>query len=352
MRTQQIVFLRRLTSVVLFVCLASGAFAKPPRWAPAFGYHKKHHYVYYPKQNFYYDPFLGTYIVLERGVWVRQVRPPRLFASININVLPHVDLYIASYHPYYYNDDHCDRYYLVSALAPPSEFYVYRHPRRYDFSITPYHYRPRPNVSVAITFYNPNYYLHPEYGNHPHYHGKHHGKHHGNGHAYGHYKHNKGHHDGWYGDDHYKGHPKHGGWDGDKGHGKNHGKSHYKHEKQHAPVNRPPDKWESPNSHSKGKKHVNQEIYRNEPNHGPGKHQGPEKQQNIGKQGPDKQYDPGKQQGPGKQPKKVDHQQSQPHPVMVARDNNHGKQGGPVTGGGGGHQSGKGGGGKGKHGKN
>ena len=322
MRTQKIVFLRKLASVMLFVCLTTGAFAKPPHWAPAFGYHKKHHYVYYPKQNFYYDPYLGTYIVYERGVWVRQVSPPRIFASININILPHVDLHIASFYPYYYNEEHCHRDYLVSALAPPTEYYVYRYPRRHDFSITPYaYYRPNPNVEISVAFYNPNYYLHPEYGPHPHHPGK------GHGHAYGHYKHGD-----WYGYDHRGGPPHHGDWDRDPGHGK----GHYEHGKQRPPVNRPPDKWESPNSHAKGSQPKRPDLFKGDPN-------------------PDRN----KQQGPGKPPKKVDHQQSQPHPVMVARDNGHGKQGGyggnqnhGQPGGGRQEKGGGHGGGKGKHGKN
>jgi len=320
MRTQQIVFLRKLTSVVLFVCLASGAFAKPPHWAPAFGYHKKHHYVYYPKQNFYYDPFLGTYIVHEHGVWVRQVRPPRLFVGININILPHVDLYVASYRPYEYNEEHCHRYFLVRELAPPSEFYVYRHPRRYDFSITPYaYYHPDPNLEIAVVFYNPNHYLYREPERHHH------------GHAYGHYKH----HDKWYGDKDWYGSPHHDDWYGESGHGKEDGKGHNKHDDyHHAPVNRPPDKWQSPNSHAPSNEPKRPDLFKQNPN-------------------------PGKQQNQGKQPKKVDHQQSQPHPIMVARDNNHGNQGNyggkqqhnGQSGGGNSGNSGGHGGGKGKHGK-
>lgn len=143
--------------------------------ATMFGIYKHHHYVYYPKQNFYYDPFACNYVVVENGVWIRQVTPPRLFTRINVNVLPHVDVYVDSYYPYEDNNRHKHTYRVVRYMTPESSFYAFKLPVRYDFSITAYqYYEPRPHI--VFVDYNPNYYRHPHHG-------------HGRGHAYGHYKH-------------------------------------------------------------------------------------------------------------------------------------------------------------------
>jgi hypothetical protein len=138
-----------------------------------FGIYKNHHYVYYPKQNFYYDPFAGNYIVVENGVWVRQLRPPRVFTRININVLPHVDVYVDSYYPYYENENHRYRYRIMRYMTPSASFYAFRLPVRYDFSITAYEFY-EPETHIVFVNYDPNLYCHPH--------------HHGRGHAYGHYK--------------------------------------------------------------------------------------------------------------------------------------------------------------------
>src|SRR6218665_1405217 len=161
--------------LMFFLVIALTASAKHQHFGPSFGYHN-HHYVYYPKQNFYYDPYIGTYVVYEEGVWIRQLEPPRLLTKININILPHVDVYVDSYYPQYYNHEHRHKYRLIYLVAPSTTFYVFRMPRRYDFTITPYtYYRPQRH----IVFYNPNYYCHRDkYPRGP-----------GNGHAYGHYKH-------------------------------------------------------------------------------------------------------------------------------------------------------------------
>ena len=162
--------LRNALILAVFLVIGLTASAKP-HYGPSFGYHN-HHYVYYPKQNFYYDPFVGTYIVYERGVWVRQLEPPRLLARININILPHVDIYVDSFYPYYYNHEHRYRYRLIYMVAPSTTFYVFRLPQRYDFTISPYeYYRPHRH----IVYYNPNVYYHRH--KYP------------RGHAYGHYKH-------------------------------------------------------------------------------------------------------------------------------------------------------------------
>jgi len=165
--------------LALFLVIGIAASAKPKYFGPSFGYHH-HHYVYYPKQNFYYDPYVGTYVVYERGVWVRQLTPPRLLLNININVLPHVDVYEDTYYPHHLNHEHRHKYRLIYLVAPSTTFYVFRMPRRYDFTITPYtYYHGRPPRHIA--YYNPNYYCHRD--KYPY------GYRHGKGHAYGHDKH-------------------------------------------------------------------------------------------------------------------------------------------------------------------
>ena len=150
--------------LTIFLVFALQVSAKHKHWGPSFGYHHKHHYVYYPKQNFYYDPYLATYIVYENGYWIRQFEPPTLLTRININVLPHVDIEIASFTPQTYNYVHRHRYRLIYLCAPSTAFYVFRMPTRYDYSIRPYDYC---------------------YHDHP-------GRR-GRGHAYGHYKHGHDH---------------------------------------------------------------------------------------------------------------------------------------------------------------
>jgi hypothetical protein len=163
--------LRNVIILAVFLIAGLTASAKP-HYGPSFGYHH-HHYVYYPKQNFYYDPFVGTYIVYERGVWVRQLAPPRLLARININILPHVDVYVDSFYPEYYNYEHRHTYRLIYLVAPSTTFYVFRLPQRYDFTISPYeYYTPHRHI---VYYYNPNYYYHRD--KYP------------RGNAYGHYKH-------------------------------------------------------------------------------------------------------------------------------------------------------------------
>ncbi len=79
----------------LSLAFSFSSFAKPPSWAPAHGYHKKHHdrdhykhdndrnetarpvvvekivhqYVYYPAQQVYYCPQQNKYYWLQQGLW-------------------------------------------------------------------------------------------------------------------------------------------------------------------------------------------------------------------------------------------------------------------------------------------
>lgn len=127
------------------------------------GNYKHHQYVYYPKQNFYYDPYASNYIIVEKGVWRRQVQPPQAVARININVLPHVDVYVDSYEPYKANKRHKQKFSLMRYMSPPTTFYVYRLPLSYDFSITAYQYY-RPAGNVVFVNYDPNQHHYHGYG--------------------------------------------------------------------------------------------------------------------------------------------------------------------------------------------
>jgi len=158
MKTQRHFALRNL---VLVIALLGFTFPSSAREIfREIHYRNNHQYVYYPKQNFYYDPMFGQYIYVENGVWVREPYPPKLLRRININVLPHTDLYMTSMFPYHYNAEHRRTYHLMIVLTPSTTFYAFRMPYRYDFSIGAYTYY-RPVERFAIVDYNPNYYCHP-----------------------------------------------------------------------------------------------------------------------------------------------------------------------------------------------
>lgn len=148
----------------LILVLALVGFALPSRAHVIFEeihYQHPHQYVYYPKQNFYYDPVFGQYIVVENGVWVRQPYPPRLLRKININILPHTDIYMTTMYPYRYNAEHRRRFHLMAVLTPSTAFYAFKMPNRYDFTIGASVYYCSPSVDVVFVDYNPNYYCHP-----------------------------------------------------------------------------------------------------------------------------------------------------------------------------------------------
>ena len=130
-------------------------------------YKNNHQYVYYPKQNFYYDPMFGHYIYVENGTWIREPYPPKLLRKININILPHTDIYMTTLFPYHYNAEHRRTYHLLAVLTPSTSFYAFRMPNRYDFSIGAYTYY-KPMVSIEIVDYDPNYYCHPYARSHRH----------------------------------------------------------------------------------------------------------------------------------------------------------------------------------------
>lgn len=269
-----------------------------------FGIYKNHHYVYYPKQNFYYDPFSSNYIVVENGVWVRQLRPPRLFTRININVLPHVDVYVDSYYPNYDNGMHKHRYRLMRYMTPDASYYAFKLPVRYDFSITAYQfYEPRPHI--VFVDYNPNYYCHPHKG-------------HGKGHGYGHYKH----HDMAWNDDHHDHHdynhhpyPNHG-----NGHGNGHptyGNNNGNHHPGdfHKPDNKPHSWPSNGNGNQHEGKHPGDFHQKNEKQQQPavGRNPGDFHQKNEKQQ---KQQQPSNGRSPGDFHQKNEKQQKEQQPAV------------------------------------
>lgn len=84
--------------------------ADPPRWAPAHGYRAKTRQIYFPEQNFYFDLLRNVYIYFENGRWTSNIRPPRIYANINLMLAPKVELSIASSKPYLYNKAHMTTY--------------------------------------------------------------------------------------------------------------------------------------------------------------------------------------------------------------------------------------------------
>lgn len=154
------------------------SFAGKPQ--PHHGFPKpKHKYVYYPKQNIYYVPTSGVYYVWHEEQWVTYHQVPTMYARVNFNRVPHVDLFIASNYPYYYNVEHRVKYrkplfvqeVRVVAPAPP------RPPK------------PRVRAEVSINFTPVVVHSRPVYVERHHGHGKGHHKHHGHGHGHG-----RGHH--------------------------------------------------------------------------------------------------------------------------------------------------------------
>lgn len=84
--------------------------ADPPRWAPAHGYRAKTRQIYFPEQNFYFDLQRNVYIYFENGRWTSNIRPPRIYANINLMLAPKVELSIASSKPYLHNKTHITMY--------------------------------------------------------------------------------------------------------------------------------------------------------------------------------------------------------------------------------------------------
>ena len=96
--------------LVLFVFPPDSLQADPPRWAPAHGYRAKTRQIYFPEQNFYFDLKRNVYIYFENGRWISNIRPPQIYANINLMLAPKVELSIASSKPYLHNKTHITMY--------------------------------------------------------------------------------------------------------------------------------------------------------------------------------------------------------------------------------------------------
>lgn len=89
-----------LLAVAAAAVPAEMAWADPPPWAPAHGYRAKHHYVYYPVREIYYEPARDIWFWLEGDNW-------RFGASLPIDYQPYtrggVSIELYTDRPY---DDH------------------------------------------------------------------------------------------------------------------------------------------------------------------------------------------------------------------------------------------------------
>lgn len=107
--------------IVLLLSLSiipESTFAQPPKWAPANGYRAKTRYVYFPQQNFYYDLKARHYLFLNNGSWSVSAAVPTPFITINLGVVPQVQLNYYGGYPYYYNSDHRVKYKSVKVKQP------------------------------------------------------------------------------------------------------------------------------------------------------------------------------------------------------------------------------------------
>ena len=103
-----------LFSLILSLAVPLSVQADPPPWAPAHGYHKKHHpktvykYVYYPAQQVYYSPVRQGYYYPYQGGWRFNVNLPptiRLGNSVSID--------LGGPRPYYYHPTVIQQYPVV-----------------------------------------------------------------------------------------------------------------------------------------------------------------------------------------------------------------------------------------------
>lgn len=145
---------------------------------------KKNKYYYYPRQNVYYDPISSVYFVWDRTYWKPISHLPGRYVSVTYSNSPRFELWIASEHPYYYNQQHRRTYYEYRVVQPATA-------RIHVES------RPKPNVSFHLeidsapqpVYVEERYVIVKE---RRHDNGHHYGHHHGKGHGHGR-GHGKGH---------------------------------------------------------------------------------------------------------------------------------------------------------------
>ena len=145
---------------------------------------KKNKYYYYPRQNVYYDPVNSVYFVWEQTYWKPIPHLPGRYVSISYSNSPRFELWLASTHPYYYNQEHRRTYYEYRVASPARAATV-----RVES-------RPKPTVSFHLeinsapqpVYVEERYVIVKERHDNGHHHGHHpghgHGKKHGKGHRH------------------------------------------------------------------------------------------------------------------------------------------------------------------------
>lgn len=82
----------------------------PPPWAPAHGYRAKTRHIYFHDHNFYFDVQKNVYIYMSGGKWQVGVKPPSIYAGIDLKGAAKVELEINTDTPQKYNSDHIVKY--------------------------------------------------------------------------------------------------------------------------------------------------------------------------------------------------------------------------------------------------
>lgn len=134
----------------------------------------KHKYVYYPKQNMYYVPSRHVYYVWRHDHWQPFSSVPSMYAHVNFEAIPYVNLYLTTEHPYYYNVEHRKQYraYIFASVAStPAVIYKEKKYKPIPKS------KPRVRAEIVVNFSPVVVESRPVFVEHHHH-----------GHGHGHYK--------------------------------------------------------------------------------------------------------------------------------------------------------------------
>lgn len=93
---------------VFLLCENSFCQGMPP-WAPAHGYRAKTRYIYFPKENFYYDWNTRNYLYLDGKNWAVKATLPKLI-GINLRKSIQIELDFTGEKPYRFNTLHLAKY--------------------------------------------------------------------------------------------------------------------------------------------------------------------------------------------------------------------------------------------------
>lgn len=93
---------------------------------------EEHSYVFFPKQDMYFDEEHHNYICKDDdGEWKRSQHVPTRFSTINIAVLPHVHIKEKTLFPNFQNEKHKHNTRFIIYLFPYDEFFLSKHPNRH-----------------------------------------------------------------------------------------------------------------------------------------------------------------------------------------------------------------------------